>query len=143
MGSITVFWCPKLSSRLRTGGIVRPRLLPSPESATGRGDGSDGLIATRSYADDPVPGSTLTKKGDLDSNRPQERLRATQSTSKGASIPGPMAAVTALTRALDADSQGSAAQPVQELRSLISSRTQVAIGSASIMPWIAALRLFE
>src|SRR2546430_1073694 len=35
----------------------------------------------------------------------------------------------------------SAALPVQELRSLMNSRTQAAIGSASIMPSIAALRL--
>ena len=35
----------------------------------------------------------------------------------------------------------SAALPVHELRSLMNSRTQAAIGSASMMPSIAALRL--
>jgi hypothetical protein len=68
-------------------------------------DGADGLIAARPYADDPISGSTLTTKRDLDSDRSKERLRAMQLAGEGARISGPIGAGVALTAALDADPQ--------------------------------------
>jgi hypothetical protein len=76
-------------------------------------DDADGLFATRPYANDPITGSTLTTKRNVDADRPKERLRATQSAGKNARISGPVGAVTALARPLNADPQkiGSAARP--------------------------------
>jgi len=81
-----------------------------------RADGTDAidrLIATRLYADDPISGWTLTTKRNLDTDRPEKRLRATQSTREGTRIFGPAGAVTALIRPLNADSQkiGGTANP--------------------------------
>jgi hypothetical protein len=76
----------------------------------------DRLIATRSYADDPIAGSTLSAKCNFNADGLKEGLHATQSASKRTRIPGPIRATT-LVRTLKAYSQeiGGAACPREAL----------------------------
>jgi hypothetical protein len=76
-------------------------------------DGADSLIARLPYADDPISSSTLASKCNVDTDRLKECLRATQSAGEGTTVFGPVEAVTALARALNADSQkiGGAPRP--------------------------------
>ena len=85
-------------------------------------------------------GSAFTTERNIDAKRPKKCLRPTQAAGEGARSFGHESCRLSAGRSMLIRSR-SAALPFQKLRSLMSSRTQAAIGSASIMPSIAALRL--
>jgi hypothetical protein len=93
------------------------------------------------YPDYSASCSAFTTEGNVDAERPKKRLRPTQVAGEGAGIFGPADAVVCVTGPFAAGRRRSAALPVQELRSLMNSRTRAATGSASMVPSIAALRL--
>ena len=52
-------------------------------------DGADGIFAGRTHPDDPISGVAFTAEGNVDAQRPQERLRPAQSTGECARVFGP------------------------------------------------------
>jgi hypothetical protein len=87
----------------------------------------------------PVATSALTGEGYVKAERPQEGLGATQAAGECTGVLGQPARL----RGSPPTRRRSAALPVQEPRSAMSSRTQAATGSASMASSIAALRLLS
>src|SRR5262245_11723721 len=99
-------------------------------------DGADGMFGTR-HADHSRSCSAFAREGNLDAQRPQERLRPPQSAGRGVFGQPALVFQTSLP-AKSAARKRSAALPVHELRSAIMSRTRAATGSASTMLSMAA-----
>jgi hypothetical protein len=56
-------------------------------------DGADGIFGAPAYPDDPAAGMTFTAERDVDTQHPEERLRASQAATERAGIFGPPAPV--------------------------------------------------
>jgi hypothetical protein len=130
------------STAVTTNGNGRTReMLPGAGSgpSADAADGADGIFERRAYPDYSISGSTFTTEGNVDA---ADLLRIVQRASQTADNTGwpknPRVLAGHLRRA---QTFLRAALSVQQLRSLMSSRTQAAIGSVSTMPSIAALRL--
>jgi hypothetical protein len=104
-------------------------------------DGADGVFSARAHPDHSGPQPAFTRERDLDSKRSQERLRPPQSAGERPRIFCPCCAPETSSRALSAHKcKMSDALPVHMVRSTMIARTQVAMGSASMMLSMVARR---
>ena len=104
-------------------------------------DGIDRAFKSGAHPDHPCPCSAFTRERDLDAQRPQERLRPPQSTGERPRIFSPCRPPEMSSQALCAHKRRSSdALPVHMVRLAMIARTQLAMGSASMMLSMAALR---
>src|SRR3989442_1280016 len=101
-------------------------------------DGADGVFSRRMHLDDPASGAAFTTEGNLDAVRRDVcgRRRRPASARGLLGHPVPALEMPPLLQSLPARRR-SAALPVHELRSAMSSRTLAATGSASMASSIA------